>query len=131
MAAVFDINHQWHLLAAILGMNGLPIAAILLSFGLGRSGVWGGSRRLMLALSFLPLLGVIAMSAAMAHFFSVLSAAGVVMDPGGKPLDAMPSGVVAYGGWANRFLIVAFLLWAILVAMRLHATDGGARSRRG
>jgi hypothetical protein len=98
MAAAFDINHPLHMLAAILGMNGLPIAAILLGFGLNRSGHWGHRRKTFLALSWLPLLSVLLMSAAMAHFFSALSAAGVTMEPSGKPLAELPSGIVVYGG---------------------------------
>ena len=34
MGGAFDINHPWHMLAAILGMNGLPIAALLIGWGL-------------------------------------------------------------------------------------------------
>ncbi len=126
MAAVFDINHPLHMLAAVLGMNGLPIAAILLGYGLNRSGHWGGRRKTFLALSWLPLLSVVLMSAAMAHFFSALSAAGVTMETGGKPLAALPPGVVVYGGWANRLLVVAYCVWAIAVALQLRASRAGA-----
>lgn len=121
LAAVFDINHSLHMLAAILGMNGLPIAAILLGFGLNRSGRFGHRRKSFLALSWLPLLSVLLMSAAMAHFFSALSAAGVTMEAGGKPLAELPPGVVVYGGWANRLLIVTYCVWAIGVALQLRA----------
>lgn len=126
MAAVFDINHPLHMLAAILGMNGLPVAAILLGLGLNRSGHWGDRGRILLALSWVPLLSVLLMSAAMAHFFSALSAAGITMEAGGKPLAELPSGIVVYGGWANRLLIVAYCLWAIAVALQLRASRAEA-----
>jgi hypothetical protein len=131
MAAVFDINRPLHMLAAILGMNGLPIAAILLGYGLSRSGRWGDQRTLMLALSWLPLLSVLVMAGAMAHFFSALSASGVAPPPDGKPISELPPSVVAYSGWANRLLITVFCGWAIVVALRLRAHSAQATIRSG
>ena len=119
MAAIFDINHPLHMLSAILGMNGLPIAALLIGFGLARHGYWRGDRRLMIAISTLPLLGVVLMSAAMAHMFTALSRAGIAMSAESKPLDALPPGVVLFSGWANRLLIVSFCAWAIAVSWRI------------
>ena len=119
MAAMFDINHPLHMLAAIFGMNGLPIAAMLIGVTFGRAGTWGGSRRTILWLSNLTWISIVLMAAAMAVFFSTLSSAGVDIGPNSKPLTTLPPEVVAFGGWANRFLIVAYCLWAIAVALRL------------
>jgi hypothetical membrane protein len=113
MGGAFDINHPWHMHAAILGMNGLPIAALLIGISLARSGLWGTSRRLMLWLSNLPWISIVLMAIAMVLFFSSLSRAGVAIGPDSKPLAHLPPGVVAYGGWANRLLIAAFCAWAI------------------
>jgi Protein of unknown function (DUF998) len=129
MAAAFDINHSLHMHAAILGMNGLPIAAVLLGISMARAGHWGASRRMMLWLSNLPWISVVLMATAMGLFFSSLSRAGVVIGPDSKPLAALPPGVVAYGGWANRFLIVSFCAWAIGAAWC--AAPGHVRSREG
>lgn len=116
MAAAFDINHPWHMHAAILGMNGLPIAAILIGIAFGKAGHWGDSRRAMAWLSNLPWIAWIVMAISMAVFFTGLSNAGIEMTPDSKPLDALPPGVAAVGGWANRFLIVAYCVWAIAAA---------------
>lgn len=113
MAAAFDINHPLHMHAAILGMNGLPIAALLIGISFARAGHWGASRRMMLWLSNLPWISIVLMAIAMGLFFSSLSRAGVAIGPDSKPLAALPPGVVAFGGWTNRFLIVAFCAWAI------------------
>ncbi|MEQ1650930.1 MAG: DUF998 domain-containing protein, partial [Hyphomicrobium sp.] len=107
MAAAFDINHPLHTHAAILGMNGLPIAALLIGISFARAGHWGSSRRLMLWLSNLPWISIVLMAIAMGLFFSSLSRAGIVIGPDSKPLAALPAGVVSIGGWANRLLIVA------------------------
>lgn len=113
MAAAFDINHPLHMQAAILGMNGVPIAALLIGISFARAGHWGSSRRMMLLLSNLPWLSIVLMAIAMGLFFSSLSRAGIVIGPDSKPLAALPPGVVAFGGWANRLLIIAFCAWAI------------------
>lgn len=112
MAAAFDINHPLHMHAAILGMNGLPIAALLVGISFARAGHWGASRRMMLWLSNLPWISIVLMAIAMGLFFSSLSGAGVVIGPDSKPLAALPPGVVAFGGWTNRLLIVVFCAWA-------------------
>ena len=125
MAAAFDINHPLHMVAAIIGMNSLPVAAILLGIGLGRSGYWGRLRTLMRTLSWLPLLSVLIMAGAMLHFFSSLSDAGVTLSPESKPLTQLPLGITAYGGWANRLLIVAYCVWAIATALQLRAARRG------
>lgn len=119
MAAAFDINHPLHMHAAILGMNGLPIAALLIGITFARAGHWGPSRRLMLWLSNLPWISVVLMSVAMGLFFMSLSRAGVVMSANSKPLTELPAGVTAFGGWANRFLVLSYCLWAIAAALCL------------
>ncbi len=122
MAAAFDINHPLHMHAAILGMNGLPIAALLIGISFARTGHWGASRRLMLWVSQLPWVSVVAMSGAMALFFMGLSRAGIVMSADSKPLAALPAGVTAVGGWANRLLIVSYCVWAIAAGLSLRRT---------
>lgn len=116
MAAAFDINHPLHMHAAILGMNGLPIAALLIGISFARAGHWGASRRMMLWMSQLPWISVVVMSIAMALFFTGLSRAGIVITPNSKPLATLPAGVLAIGGWANRFLILSYCIWAIAAA---------------
>jgi Protein of unknown function (DUF998) len=113
MAAAFDINHPLHMHAAILGMNGLPIAALLIGISFARAGHWGASRRMMLWLSQLPWISVAVMSISMVLFFTGLSRAGIVITPDSKPLAELPAGVMAIGGWANRFLILSYCIWAI------------------
>ncbi|MGQ0456202.1 MAG: DUF998 domain-containing protein [Hyphomicrobium sp.] len=116
MAAAFDINHSLHMLAAVLGMNSLPIAALLIGRTFGKAGHWGDGVRPMRWISNFPWIAWLAMAIAMAIFFTSLSNAGVELSPESKPLEALPPGVVALGGFANRFLIVAYCAWAISAA---------------
>jgi hypothetical membrane protein len=45
MAAVFDINHRLHGLAAMIGIPSLPVAAMLITMALRRADVWQLPRR--------------------------------------------------------------------------------------
>jgi hypothetical membrane protein len=121
MAAAFDVNHPLHMHAAILGMNGLPIAALLIGVSFARAGHWGTSRRLMMLLSNLPWISVVMMAIAMAMFIASLSGAGVAITAQSKPLAELPAGVTSFGGWANRLLILAYCSWAIGAALCLRS----------
>jgi len=44
MGGLFDVNHDLHGLAAMLGIPSLPIAAILISVSLGRNSGWISTR---------------------------------------------------------------------------------------
>jgi hypothetical protein len=56
------------------------------------------------------------MAVSMAMLFSSLKAAGVAMSANSQPLAALPDGVSAWNGWANRLLIATYYLWVILAA---------------
>jgi hypothetical protein len=103
MAALFDVNHNLHGLAAMIGMPNLPIAAILISVSLGRHPSWTSARPLLIWTAILAWAGLILMNVGIFTGFS-------------------PTGEVNQGawfGWANRFLIIAYTLWLMAVAWRL------------
>ena len=102
MAAVFDVNHNLHGLAALIGMPSLPIAAVLISVNLIRNPAWTSARWLLLATAILTWAGLVLMNIAI---FTGFSNTGEI-NPG------------AWFGWANRFLIVAYDVWLMTVARR-------------
>jgi hypothetical protein len=63
------------------------------------------------------------MAVVMAMLFSNLKAAGVTLSANSQPLLALPEGVTAWNGWANRWLFAAYYLWVILAgrAVLAHA----------
>ena len=103
MAAFFDVNHNLHGLAAMIGMPNLPIAAVLISVSLGRNSSWAAVRRLLIWTAILTWVSLILMNVAI---FSGFSQTGEV-NPG------------AWFGWANRFLIIAYNVWLMAVAWRM------------
>lgn len=102
MAAVFDVNHNLHGLAALIGMPNLPIAAVLISVSLGRNPSWSSARRSLIVTALLTWVSLILMNVAI---FTGFAQTG----------EALPG---AWFGWTNRFLIVAYNIWVMTVAWR-------------
>lgn len=103
MAAVFDVNHDLHGLAAMIGMPSLPIAAVLISVSLAHNSSWTPVRRLLIWTAILTWVSLVLMNVAI---FTGFSQTGEV-----KP--------EAWFGWANRFLIIAYNAWLMAVAWRM------------
>lgn len=111
MGGLFDVNHRLHGAAFAIGVPALPIAAILLTIEAKRVGLdvptWSAA---------LPLVSVAVMGVSMAMLFASLKAAGMHMTAGGQPLAALPAGVTAWNGWANRLVFASYYLWVVLAA---------------
>ena len=117
MAAVFDINHSLHGLASLIGIGGLPIAALLISTSLGRMDDWSAAKKSLLVTANLTWISVLLMGITFAILISTFTQAGGDMTSTEVP-TTLPDGVIAWVGWANRFLIVAYCAWVINVAWR-------------
>jgi len=109
MAAIFDVSHDLHGLAAMIGMPRLPIAAILTSISLVRNPAWTSARRWLLGTAHLTWISLLLMFAAV---FIGLSQSGGEF---GSDVQA---------GWPNRFLVVAYCAWLITVAWRADQLRG-------
>ena len=109
MAAIFDVNHNLHGLAAMIGMPSLPIAAMLISVSLVRNQAWSSARRLLLWTANLTWISLVLMFATV---FIGLSLSGGQFGPG------VPA------GWPNRLLVVAYCAWLIAVAWRADRLRG-------
>jgi hypothetical protein len=120
MGGLFDVNHRLHGAAFAIGVPALPIAAILLTIAARQAGlevpIWA---------AVLPVLSVAVMALSMAMLFSSLKAAGVTMSPGSQPLAALPDGVTAWNGWANRLVFATYYLWVILAGRAVLARAAG------
>lgn len=103
MGGLFDVNHNLHGLAAMIGMPSLPIAAVLISVSLIRNPAWTPARRLLLGTAILTWVSLILMNIAVFTAFSQ-SSEQLSQD--------------AWVGWANRFLIFADHAWLMTVAWR-------------
>lgn len=116
MAALFDITHPLHGVAAFLGILGFPFAAMMLGISLTRLPAFAPARTSIRVLSHLSWMSVVLMAGAFGLFMSQLQGAGIVTTADAKSLTELPEGVVPLVGWANRFLIIVDCAWVIVVA---------------
>lgn len=129
MAAVFDLNHVvLHNLAGLLGMGGLPVAAMLISTSLGRSRVWLPVRKTLLLTANLTWVSVVLLAATFILMVGTFMATGLPT-PAQAP-RVLPAGVIGLVGWANRLLVVSYCLWAIVVAAEAIRVTAQTPARR-
>ena len=114
MASVFDINHELHGLAGIIGIGGLPIAAMLLSVSLSRTEAWSSGKKVLLWTANLTWISVVLLMAAFAIMIGTFMQSGATIDPQAV-ITELPEGVIGLVGWANRLLIAAYCIWVIAV----------------
>jgi hypothetical protein len=103
MGGLFDVNHDLHGLAAMIGMPSLPVAAILISISLMRNPAWSPDRSMLLGTAILTWVSLILMNIAV---FTAFSQSNEQLSQD------------AWVGWANRFLIIAYDVWLMAVARR-------------
>jgi hypothetical protein len=103
MGGLFDVNHNLHGLAAMIGIPSLPIAATLISLSLTRNPAWAPVRRVHLGTAILTWVGLVLMNISVFTAFSQ-SSEQLSQD--------------AWVGWANRVLILAYHVWLLTVARR-------------
>ena len=114
MAAFFDINHRLHGPAAMIGVPSLPIAAVLLTIALRRSGELVAPPAWSMHVTWISF---VLMGVAMMLFMRSLSQAGIDLSAQAAPLTVLPAGVTPVVGWANRLLVAAYMLWVVLTAL--------------
>jgi len=116
MASVFDINHKLHGVSAMIGIPSLSIAAMLISFALVRTEPWSVARTPLLWTANLTWVSILLMAIAFAVMMATYAQAGGDMSANAEAVTTLPDGVIALVGWANRFLIVVYCSWVMIVA---------------
>lgn len=116
MASIFDITHDTgHGIAGLLGVGGFPVAALLLSVGLGHAEAWHGARKTLLWIANLSWISVVLLAATLALMTMQLIQANDGNLPPHAP-KSLPQGVLALVGWANRLIVLSFCLWVFVAA---------------
>ena len=116
MAAVFDINHKLHSLSAMIGIPSLAIAAMLISVALVRTEPWSNARTSLLWTANLTWVSILLMGIAFAVMMATYAQAGGDVFANAEVVTTLPKGIIALVGWANRFLIVVYCSWVMIVA---------------
>jgi hypothetical protein len=119
LAAVFDINMPMHAVAGLLGVAGLPIAALTISITLVRNPAWSHAGKQLLVMANLTWIVLLLMVASLPlMFFTYVHATGrIPANRGMVPLGTiLPHGVIALVGYFNRLLVVVYCAWAMVAA---------------
>lgn len=112
---VFDINHDpGHSLAGVLGIIGLPVAAMLISVALSRKQQWATAKRLLLLAAHSTWVTTVLLGVTfVVMVVTFLHAQGSL--PTQVP-KSIPPGVIALVGWTNRLLMLSYCSWVVTVA---------------
>lgn len=116
LGGLFDVKHRLHGLAFGVGVPSLPLAALLIASNLANVDGWSGQRSGMLLVSHAPWISLVLMAVAMAVMFAGFKKAGTAMGPDATPPEHVPEGVIAWGGYANRLLIICYVGWLLFMA---------------
>ncbi len=116
MGGLFDVKHSLHGLAFALGVPTLPVAALLIGYDLASVESWNAQRSTILLSAHSTWISLVVMAIAMGIMFAGLKKAGITMGPNAEPLERMPDGVIALGGYANRLLVVCYVGWLLVIA---------------
>jgi hypothetical protein len=116
MGGLFDVRHKLHGLAFMLGVPSVPVAALLIGHHLAGKQGWDSHGALILVASHATWVSTVAMGIAMAVMFAGFKKAGVALGPDVAAPPALPDGVIALGGYANRLLVLCYVGWLALLA---------------
>lgn len=119
MGGLFDVQHKLHGLSFGLGVPFLPIGALLISYHLIKKAEWQNHSTSLLLSSHSIWISLIFMAVTMFLLFSSLKKAGIVYGPDSPLLTELPKGVIGINGWANRLLVLCYIIYPILTARTL------------
>jgi hypothetical membrane protein len=116
MASVFDINHSLHSLASLIGIPSLAIAAMLISNSLVKDEVWAKAKKSLLLSANLTWISILVMAVSFLILMVTFTQSGAEMPTDSSIVTTLPDGVIGLVGWANRFLVVVYCAWVMIVA---------------
>lgn len=119
MGGLFDVQHKLHGLSFGVGVSFLPIGALLITYHLIKKTEWQGNSVPLLFSSHSIWISLVLMAISMFLLFSSLKSAGIVYEPDSPPLAELPKGVIGINGWANRLLVLCYIIYPVLTAKLL------------
>jgi hypothetical protein len=116
MGGMFDVKHKLHGLAFFLGIPFLPIGALLISYNLIKNKDWSNHQPPVLISAHFIWISLVLMALSMMLLFSGFKKAGVAFGPNIEPPKTLPNSVIGINGYFNRFLILCYIGWVIVIA---------------
>ncbi|MCE3295052.1 MAG: hypothetical protein K0R65_766 [Crocinitomicaceae bacterium] len=119
MGGLFDVQHKLHGLSFGIGVPFMPIGALIVTYNLLKKAEWQSNSVIMLISSHAIWISLIVMAISMFLLFSSLKSAGVAYGPDSPPMTELPQGVIGISGWANRLLVLCYILYPVITAKLL------------
>ncbi len=113
LGGIFDVKHKKHGLSFLLGVPTLPIGALLFAYNLPSKKNWEE----LIYLAHATWISLVIMAITMIIMMNGFKKAGIPLGPNEKSPIAVPEGVVAVNGYANRLLIICYIGWLITIAI--------------
>lgn len=117
MGGLFDMKHKLHGLSFVFGVPTFPVGALLIAYHLINQNNWLPYKNELLISAYSVLVSLVLMKASMGLFFSGLKKAGVQFGPNQEPIKQIPESVIGVNGLANRFLVLAYVAFNIIVSL--------------
>jgi hypothetical protein len=116
LASAFDVTHPaGHGIAGLLGVLGVPVAAVLLAVSLGGSEAWREVKRVLLLLANLNWISVVLLISTLILMTMQMARANGGHLPAHAP-KFLPPGVVPLDGWADRLIVLTNCAWTLVAA---------------
>lgn len=115
MGGLFDVKHKLHGMAFMLGVPALPVAALLISYNLIQLDDWSHAKSTIMFFVHATWISLVLMGVAMVVMISGFKKAGLVVEQNAPLPEKVPDGVIALAGYANRLLVVSYVIWLIVI----------------
>lgn len=116
MGGLFDIKHEHHGLAFLLGVPTLPIGALLICYHLIGFEQCQSHQDILLISTHSIWISFVLMAISMVILMSGYKKTGLPMGPGVEPPKELPKGVIGVNGYFNRLLVVCYILWLVVMS---------------
>lgn len=117
LASYYDVSENTgHSVATLSGVPTVPVATLLITYHLAKKQEWLPYIKPIKWIAHLTWVSLLLMAVALIVMINGFQNAGVTSAPGSSPPIAVPEGVIAVVGYANRLLIIVDILWLIVVA---------------
>lgn len=116
MGGLFDIKHKYHGLAFGIGIPFLPVGALLIAYHLIQKPLWNDYKLALLLSGHAVWFSLVLMALSMMLIFSGFKKAGYAMGPNEEPPKELPEGVIGLNGYMNRFLVLCYIGWNVVIA---------------
>ncbi|HET6766897.1 MAG TPA: DUF998 domain-containing protein, partial [Chitinophagaceae bacterium] len=97
-AAIFDVNHSLHGFAGLLGVPTLPVAALLISYGLTKREEWAPVKKEIIYSAHFTWITLAIMVVSMIVMMNGFLNAGIDFSKNATPPETVPAGVIALAG---------------------------------